>query len=96
MIIGLQNKIMNIFIKQLYSLKFQHKLVEEQETLSIYHQNCRKKHLLRQCPADVKSANTYVICAGKNPTKEIPFIPGLKEKFEGENLVLEPLCVMGP
>jgi len=48
MIIGLENKIdnmkteiMNIVSK--HSLKFQQKLVEEQETLSIYCPKCRKK-----------------------------------------------------
>jgi len=49
MIIGLENKmdnmktkIMNIVSKQIDSLKFQQKLVEEQEKLSIYCQKCRK------------------------------------------------------
>lgn len=69
MIIALETKmdnmkieIMNTVSKQIDSLKFQQKLVEEQESLSIYCPKCRKNHLLRECPTDVKSANKCVIC----------------------------------
>ena len=77
MIIGLENKmenikteIMNTVSKQIDPFKFHKKLAEEQESLSIYCPKCRKKHLLRECPIDLKVVNNCVICAGKHPTKK--------------------------
>ena len=70
-------------------------MVEEQDLLSIYCPNCWKNHLLRECLANVKSANKCVICTRKHPTNECPYIPRLKAAFEGEHPEPEPLHTMG-
>ena len=74
--------------KQIYSLKFQRKLVEEQDILSIYCPKCRRKHPLRECPFDIKETNKCAICADNHATKKCPSIPGLKAILQGRNLKL--------
>jgi len=86
---------MNAISKKIDSLKFQQKLVEEQEALSIYCPNYRKTHILRECPPNSKSDHKCVISLGKHAIEECPSIPGLKETFEGENYEPEPLHTMG-
>lgn len=66
-------EIMNIS-KQVDSLKFQQKLVEEQETLSIFCSRCRRNHPLRECPLDIKETNKCAICADKHATKKCPYL----------------------
>lgn len=87
---NMQIGIMNIR-KKIDSLKIQQKLVDEQEALSIFCPKCRKKILLRECPADLKC----VICAGNHAIEKWASIPGLKVVFEGENSEPEPLHAMG-
>ena len=101
MIIGLENKmenmkieIMNTVSKQINSLKFQQKLVEEQESLSIFCPKCRRKHPLRECPLDIKETNKCVICADNHATDKCPSIPGLKAIFEGGQPEAESLHAM--
>jgi len=102
MIIGLENKmdnmkieIMNIVSKQIYSLKFQQKLVEEQESLSIFCPKCRRNHVLRECPLDIKETNKCEICAENHATEKYPSIPGLKALLEGGQPEAESLNAMG-
>ena len=59
MIIGLENKmdnmkieIMNTIRNQIDSLKIQQKLVDEEESLSIFCPKCRKKNDLKECPTN--------------------------------------------
>ena len=102
MITGLENKIhkmkieiMNIVSKQRDSLKFQQKLVEEQESLSIFCPKCRRNHVLRECPLDIKETNKCAICAKNHATKKCPSISGLKVVLEGGQPEAESLHVMG-
>ena len=102
MIIGLENKmdnmkieIMNTISKQIDSLKFQQKLVEEQESLSIFCPKCRRKHLLRECRLDIKETNKCAICAKNHATEKCPSIPRLKVVLEGGQPEAESLHAMG-
>lgn len=102
MIICLENnmdnmeiEIMNIVRKKVDSFKFQKKLIEEQETLSIYCPNCTRKHILREYVMDVKIVDNCVIRGGKHPTEEFPSIVGLKPTIEQENLESKPLHATG-
>ena len=55
---------------------------------------CKKKHALRQCPLDLESVKTCVICVENHDTKEFPSITGLKvvyQEVEVSNQVY-PLC----
>jgi len=80
MIIGLENKmdnmkieIMNTVSKQIDSLKFHQKIEKEQESLSIFCPKCRKKHLLRECPLDIKETNKCAICTENHAiVKNVP------------------------
>ena len=79
MIIGLENKmdnmkieIMNTISKQIDSLKFHQKLVEEQATLSILCSRCRRKNPLRECPIDIKETNKCPILKITMPQKNVP------------------------
>lgn len=90
MIIGLENKmhnmkieIMNTVSKQIDSLKFLQKLVEEQESLSIVCQKCKRNHILREFPLDIKETNECEICEENHATEKCPSIPGLKVVLEG-------------
>jgi len=102
MIIGLVNKmdnmkieIMNTVSKQIDSLKFQQKLVEEQESLSIFCPKCRRNHFLRECPLDIKETNKCVICTENHATEKCPSIPGLQAILEGGQPEVQSLHVMG-
>lgn len=88
-------EIMNTVSKQIDSLKFQQKLVEEQESLFIFCPKCRKKHLLRECPIDVKGTNKCEICTENHATEKCPSIPRLKAVFEGGKPEAESLHTMG-
>ena len=97
MILGLENKMENVKIeimstinKQINSLKFQQKLVEEQEC-----PKCRRKHLLRKYPLDIKETNKYAICAENHATEKCPSIPRLKSIIEGGQPEVESLHAMG-
>lgn len=88
-------EIMNTVRKQIDYLKFQQNLEKEQESLSIFGPKCRKKHALRECPANMKSSNKCVICAENHATKDFPSIPGIKVVLEGEHSEPESLHDMG-
>ena len=96
MIIGLENKmdymkieIMSTVSKKIDSLKFQQKLVKEQESLSIFCPKCRRKHLLREFPLDIKETNKCAICTENHATEKFPSIPGLKAILEGGQIEVE-------
>jgi len=102
MIIGLENKmhnmkieIMNIVSKQRDSLKFQQKLVEEQDSLSIFCPKCRRNHVLRECPLYIKETNKCAICAENHATKKCPSISRLEVVLKGGQPKAESLHVMG-
>ena len=88
-------EIMNNVSKQIDSLRFQQKLVEEQEILSIFCPKRRRKHPLREYPIDVKETNKCAICANNHATDKCPSIPGLKVVFEGGQLEAESLHSRG-
>ncbi len=66
-------------------------MVDEQESLSIFYPKLRKKHLLRECPTDLKC----VICVEKHATKKFSSIPGLQVVCIWEHSKPEPLHSMG-
>ena len=72
--------------EQIDTLKIENKQKDENVALSIFCRRSRKKHALRECPLDLKSIETYVICAENQNTKECPFIPGLKAVFSEEGM----------
>jgi len=88
-------EIMNAVSKQIESLKFQQKLVEEQEPLAIFCPRCRRKHPLRECPLDIKETDKCAICAENHATEKCPSIPGLKAILEGGQPEAESLHAMG-
>lgn len=88
-------EIMNIVSKQIYSFKFQKKLVEEQDSLSIFSPKCIKKNPLRECPLDVKGTNTCEIFAKNHAMEKCPSITGLKVIFEGGKVEVDSLHAMG-
>ena len=88
-------EIMNTVSKQIDSLKFQQKLAEEQESLSIFYTKCRRKHILRECPLDIKETNKCAICTKNHVMEKCPSILGLKDVLEGGQSEAESLCVMG-
>lgn len=101
MIIGLENKmdnmkieIINIVSKQIGSLNFQQKFVEEQDSLYIFCPKCRKKHLLRECTLVIEGTNKCEICIENHATEKFPSIPGLKNVLDGGQLEAESLHVM--
>ena len=81
--------------KQIDSLKFQQKLVEEQEILFIFCPKCRRKHPLRECPLDIKETNKCAICIENHDIEKCPSILGLKAVLEGGQPEAESLHVMG-
>ena len=102
MIIGLENKmenmkidIMNIVTKQLDSLKFQQKLLKEQESLCIFCPKCRDSHPPKECPLNLKETNKCAICAEDHITEKCPSILGLKAVFTGGQPKAEYLYAMG-
>jgi len=76
-------------------LKFQQKLVEEQEMLSIYYPKCRRKHPLRECPLNIKETNKCGISADNHATEKCPSIPVLKVVLEGGQPESESPHAMG-
>ena len=101
MIVGFENKmdnmkieIMNNVSKQIYSLKFQQKLVEEQESLSTFCPKCTKKHLLREFPLDIKGTNKCAIFTGNHATEKCPSIPGRKLYLKEDSLASRK-CIYG-
>lgn len=88
-------EIMNIVSKKIDSLKFQQKLVEEKESLSIFYPRCRRQHPLRECPLDIKENNKCAICVKNRDIEKCPSIPRLKVVLEGGKPEAESLHAMG-
>jgi len=65
--------------------------------LSIFCPKCRKKHALRECPLDLLTVETCVICAENHDTKECPSILGVKVVYQEEIIPnqVDPLCFIG-
>lgn len=80
---NMKTEIMNNVSKKIDSLKFQQKLVEEQDMLSIFFPKCKINHPLRECPLDIKETNNCEICTDNHATDKCPSIPGLKVVLEG-------------
>jgi len=74
-------EIMNIVSKQIGSLKFHQKLVEEQESF-FFGPKCRRKHILRKCHVDIKGTNKCATCIENHATEKCLSIPGLKFALE--------------
>jgi len=92
MIISLENnmnnlgtRIMSYISKKIDYLKFQQKLLEERETLSIYCPKCRRNHIFLEFPLNVKSANKCVISTGKHHTPCFPVYNAPPYSYQNEN-----------
>ena len=57
-----KTNILGSLSEQIYTLKLKNKQRVESNALSIFCPKCRKKHALRECPLDLKSVETCVIC----------------------------------
>ena len=64
------------------TLKIQNKKKDKNVAFSIFSPKCRKKHVLRECPLDLKSIETCVICAKNHDTKECSSVPSLKAVYQ--------------
>jgi len=63
--------------------------------LFIFCPKCRKKHLLREFPLDIKGTNKCANCTENHAIEKCPSIPGLKVVFEGGQPEAESLHAMG-
>ena len=63
--------------------------------MSIFCPKCRRKHLLRECPLDIKETNKCAIFTENHATEKCPSITGLKVVLEGGQLEAKSLHAMG-
>jgi len=68
--------------EQIDTVKVKNNQNVENVALSIFCPKCRKKHALRECPLDLKSVETCVICVENHDTNECTSIPGLKAVYQ--------------
>jgi len=73
-------------MRKLKPLKYKTSRKPKNVALSIFCPRCRKKHALKECPLDLKSIETCVICVENHNTKECPSILGLKAMFSEEGM----------
>jgi len=57
--------------------------MEVEKEMTIFFPQCRKKHLIKECP--LNTVETCAICEKNNSTTTCPSLPRLKAIFQGEN-----------
>lgn len=86
-----KTNILGSLSEQIDTLKVKNK---QNAAFPIFFPKCRNKHAMRECPLDLRSVETYVICEKNNDTKEFPSILGLKASYQEETIPnqIDSLC----
>lgn len=76
-------------------VKKKHEKHEELEkALSMFCSKCRKKHALRECPAD--SIEVCQICEAEHSTHQCPSLPNIKVAYLADQGDVNAFYVMAP